>query len=130
MGQLEVAYLSLAGAVALLIGAGMVFMPAPFYGSYGIELMESVDLANELRSPGLWLALVGVSIGVGTFRRHLRSLSLGIATMLYLSYAAARSVSIALDGLPGTGLLIAMAAELLLGLGGAFLVWRHRKSAR
>ena len=128
MERLETVYLLIAGAVALLIGSGMVIMPATFYGSYGIDPSGSV--ANELRSPGLWLVLAGLAIGLGTFKRDIRHVSLGIAAALYLSYAAARGVSIVADGLPGPGLLIAMASEVLLGIGGTLLFWRQRSTAR
>lgn len=130
MERLETVYLLIAGAVALLIGSGMVIMPATFYGSYGIDPSGSVDLANELRSPGVWLVLAGFAIGLGTFRRDIRHVSLGIAAALYLSYAAARGVSIVADGVPGPGLLIAMASEVLLGIGGTLLFWRQRSTAR
>ena len=92
--------------------------------------MASTRRANELRSPGLWLVLAGLAIGLGTFKRDIRHVSLGIAAALYLSYAAARGVSIVADGLPGPGLLIAMASEVLLGIGGTLLFWRQRSTAR
>lgn len=122
IARLETAYLLLAGAVAVLIGLGMTALPAVFYGSYGIDTAISVNLVNELRSPGLWLVVVGIAIGLGAIRPGVRRLALGIAAAFYLSYAAARGVSLILDGLPDTGLMIAMASEVLLG-GIALLLW-------
>lgn len=128
IARVATGYLLVAGAVVASIGLGMVAMPAAFYGSYGIDPHISVDLANELRSPGPWLVMTGLVIGLGAFRPDLRRLSLGTAAIFYLSYVAARGVSIALDGLPGAGLMIAAASELVLGMGGAALWWRAAPS--
>ncbi|UYQ74011.1 DUF4345 domain-containing protein [Pelagibacterium flavum] len=130
MERLETIYLLAAGAVALLIGLGMVALPDPFYAGYGIDPAASTDLANELRSPGLWFVLVGATMGLGPFRPGLGRIALGIAAAFYLSYAAARGVSLVLDGLPGSGMLLAMMSELLLGTIGALLVWRRRSTRR
>jgi hypothetical protein len=125
--RIETGYLLLAGAVAILIGLGMVAMPSAFYGSYGIDTSRSVDLVNELRSPGLWFVTVGLVVGLGTLRSEMRQLSLGLSAAFYLSYAAARGISITLDGLPGTGLTLAFASELLIGTAGLVL-WRIRSA--
>lgn len=128
MKRLEQAYLLLAGAVAVLTGLGMVTMPAAFYGSYGINAAASVNLVNELRSPGLWMMLAGLAMGLGAAKAEMRATSLGIAAAFYLSYSAARSISIALDGLPDAGLMAAMALEIGLGVG-ALALWRMRSTS-
>lgn len=125
MERLRTPYLILAAAVVMLIGLGMVAMPVAFYGGYGIDAAASVDLANELRSPGLWLVVTGAAIGAGIWSPEMRHTSLGIAAAFYLSFAAARGVSLATDGIPGTGLMAAMASEILLGAAGALLWWRR-----
>ena len=126
IARLESGYLLLAGVVAALTGLGMIALPGAFYGSYGIDPAASIDLANELRSPGLWLALIGFIIARGALRPDMRRLSLAAtAAAFYLSHAAARGLAIAADGPPGPGLITAMTSELLLGIAGA-LFWRRR----
>ena len=90
-------------------------------------------MASTRRDQSIWQTNC-VRRGSGSFwpafKRDIRHVSLGIAAALYLSYAAARGVSIVADGLPGPGLLIAMASEVLLGIGGTLLFWRQRSTAR
>ena len=74
IARLESGYPLLAGVVAALTGLGMIALPGAFYGSYGIDPAASIDLANELRSPGLWLALIGFIIARGALRPDMRRL--------------------------------------------------------
>ena len=89
IARLESGYLLLAGVVAALTGLGMIALPGAFYGSYGIDPAASIDLANELRSPGLWLALIGFIIaadgppGPGLITAMTSELLLGIAGALF-----------------------------------------------
>lgn len=47
------------GAVAALIGAGIVFVPDVFYGSYQVLLPESASLRSELAGMGSFMLFGG-----------------------------------------------------------------------
>lgn len=128
MTRLTQAYLALAALTALFVGLGMLTMPAAFYGSYGIDPTLSPSLASELRSPGVLLTTIGLFFAYGSFAPQWRSLALWAAAIFYLGYATARALSLALDGVPSSGLLAAGAFELALGLGAAALLIAQRRT--
>ncbi len=130
MTMLTQAYLALAAITALFVGLGMLSMPVAFYGSYGIDPTLSPSLASELRSPGVLLTTIGLFFAYGIISPQWRSLALWAAAIFYLGYATARTLSLALDGIPSTGLLAAGAFELALGLAAAaLLLTQHRTIA-
>lgn len=128
MIRLTQAYLALAALTALFVGLGMLVMPAAFYGSYGIDPTLSPSLASELRSPGVLLTTIGLFFGYGIISPQWRNLALWAAAVFYLGYATARTLSMALDGIPSTGLLAAGAFELVLGLAAAVLLLTQRRT--
>lgn len=124
IGQL---YLGLAAVTALAVGLGMLFMPAAFYGSYGIDPTLSPSLASELRSPGVLITTIGLFFAYGIVSTQWRSPALAAAAVFYLGYATARALSLALDGVPSPGLLAAGALELALGIAAAALLVAQRR---
>lgn len=128
MVRLTQAYLALAALTALFVGLGMLSMPAAFYGSYGIDPTLSPSLASELRSPGVLLTTIGLFFAYGIISPQWRSLALWAAAIFYLGYATARTLSLALDGIPSSGLLAAGAFELALGLAAAVLLVTQRRT--
>ena len=121
-------YLLLAGGIAAGLGLAILLFPVAFYSGYGI-VVSGADLLNELRAPGLALALAGGFMLIGAFRPSLAQSATMLATALYLAYGLSRILGMAIDGLPGTGLLIAAATELALGLIGLAILLRSRASA-
>ena len=128
MLRLTQAYLALAAFTALFVGLGMLSMPAAFYSSYGIDPTLSPSLASELRSPGVLLTTIGLFFGYGIISPQWRNLALWAAAVFYLGYATARTLSLALDGIPSPGLLAAGAFELALGLAAAVLLLTQRRT--
>lgn len=122
------AYLALAALTALFVGLGMLSMPVAFYGSYGIDPTLSPSLASELRSPGVLLTSIGLFFAYGIISPQWRNFALWAAAVFYLGYATARALSLALDGVPSTGLLAAGAFELALGLAAAALLAAQRRT--
>lgn len=122
MNRLTQAYLGLAGLTALFVGLGMLVMPVAFYGSYGIDPTLSPSLASELRAPGALSTAIGLFLTFGMVSRQWRVPALSVAAVFYLGYATARTLSLALDGIPSTGLIAASALELALGLGAVLLL--------
>lgn len=129
MIRLTQAYLVLAALTALYVGLGMLFMPAAFYRSYGIDPMLSSSLASELRSPGAAVITIGLFLAYGIVSKQWRFHALSAAAVFYLGYATARTLSLALDGPPSRGLLAAGALELALGLAAVLLVLAGRRRA-
>jgi len=74
------------------------------------------------------LLLAGCLMLAGVFRAEFTVPSLAVATAVYLSYGLSRILSMAIDGLPHSGLVSAAVIEIAIG--GICLVdlIRHRKT--
>jgi hypothetical protein len=118
--------LFVAGLLMILVGLQITLSPVEFYAGSGIELGPDVSLHNEIKAPAGFLLAAGVIILAGIFLRHLTYTATLLATVLYLSYAAARLVSILLDGLPVTGLIQAAMLETVVGLACLAVLLRYR----
>ena len=111
--------LVICGLVAITIGASILFWPAQFHALNGIEVGSDPNSLSEARAPGGALALFGLFMFCGAFVHSLARPALLLAGAVYLAYGSARLLSVVLDGVPATGLLVATAIEL--GLGGVAL---------
>ena len=118
------ATLLLSGLIAAGIGATILLDPAGFHAGHDIALGTDASLLSEVRAPGGALMALGLLTLAGAFARSLAPTAAAVGTTVYLSYGVSRLVALTLDGLPHPGLLVATAAELLLGLALA-LAWRH-----
>ncbi|NIY75041.1 DUF4345 domain-containing protein [Thalassospira sp. HF15] len=107
--------LAVSGAIAVIIGGGLTFVPAQFQASAGVVLGPDINLLSEVRAPCGFLLAAGIMILLGAFRRQMVQLSLMLASLLYLSYAAARLVGIMMDGMPNSAILTALGVEVVLG---------------
>ena len=76
---LEKAALCLSGLTALTIGSFILFVPHPFYASYGITLGDDASLLSELRAPGAGLAGFGLLMLTGLWRRAMLPVSMAAA---------------------------------------------------
>lgn len=128
MIRLTQAYLAFAALTALFVGLGVLSMPVAFYGSYGIDPTLSPSLSSELRSPGVLLTTIGLLFAYGIISPQWRNFATWTAAVFYLGYATARALSLALDGIPSSGLLAAGAFELTLGLAAAVLLITQRRT--
>ena len=107
--------LVLSGLIAIGIGASILFAPAQFHATYGTELGTDANLLSEVRAPGGALLVLGVMMLIGVFVKPFTLASTSIAAAVYLAYGVSRLVSIALDGVPDSGLVGATAIELVIG---------------
>ena len=107
--------LGAAGLAALGIGLAITAAPASFYASYGIVLGTDPNLLSELRAPGANLAALGAIILAGTVHQGIARLSAALGAVVFLAYAFGRIVSMALDGMPSSGLVQATMIELVIG---------------
>ncbi|WP_421857073.1 DUF4345 domain-containing protein [Oceanicaulis sp.] len=117
------ALLGLNGVVLTGIGVMLVSDPHAMFALNGVTLSPDPNLLSELRAPGGALALGGgfvlASAALGVWMRA----ASGFSALLLLGWALGRLVSIAMDGMPDTGLLAAFGIELILGFAS---VWALR----
>ena len=116
------ALLFVSGLVAVVIGATILLAPESLHASYGTELGAAPSLLSEIRAPGGALLAAGLLVLAGAFVTRLSFAALAVAATVYLSYGLSRLVSMALDGVPDSGLVAATVIELVLG-GAAALAW-------
>ena len=103
------------GMIAVAIAATILFAPDAFYAGYGIRVGGNATLANELKAPAGALLAAGLLMFVGAFRREYAAFSLTTAVVVYLSYGLSRVTSIAIDGIPHSGMIDAAIIELMIG---------------
>ena len=107
--------LLLSGIVAVAIAGTILTAPDVFYAGYGIQVGGNATLANELKAPAAALLVAGLLMFAGVFRSRFVVASLVTATLVYLSYGMGRVVSIAIDGLPHSGMVGAAGIEIVIG---------------
>ena len=112
------------GLIAVAIGATLLLSPATLHASYGTDLGSDVNLLSEIRAPGGALLVFGALMLLGAWNRRYTFAATLITAALYLSYGAARLVSIGLDGVPHTSLIGGAAIELVLGVAAVFALKR------
>ncbi len=110
------ALLLVAGALLTLIATLIIASPVSFYAANEIELGGNVSLLNELKAPAGMLLTAGLFMLAAVFIRGLTATAMALGALIYLSYAASRGVSMALDGVPAAGLVQAAALETVIGL--------------
>ncbi|MEM6931239.1 MAG: DUF4345 domain-containing protein [Myxococcota bacterium] len=114
--------LAVAGFVLFYIGTSVMLTPQAFYASNAIVLTGDASQLSEIRAPAGLLLVSGVLLGFGALRRELTRTSLVVAAVVYGTYGLSRVASILLDGWPSSGLVSAMAIELVVG-GLAAVAW-------
>ena len=103
------------GLVAVGIAIAILVAPAAFYAGYGIDVTGDATLANELKAPAGALLVAGLIMFAGAFRRELAIVSLTTAAVVYLGYGLSRVASIAIDGVPHSGMVNAASVEIVIG---------------
>jgi len=108
--------LVVSGLLAAGIATMIIFVPDAFYAGYGIDPGANVNLASELKAPAGMLLISGLLMFAGIIRSEFVIPSLGLATVLYLSYGLSRLVSMSIDGVPDSALVSAALLEIVVGL--------------
>jgi len=122
------AFLFLSGSLGAAIGAALLLVPVSFEASAGINLPVDPSLLSELRAPGGALLALGALTVAGAFLPRLAPTSLLVATLVYLSYGVSRAVGLLFDGPPSGSIVLAMIAELAVGIIGLWLLGRGGRS--
>ncbi|WP_437969379.1 DUF4345 domain-containing protein [Sorangium sp. So ce260] len=125
-GRVVKVTLFIAGLVLIGIGGATLLAPVAFHATSGIELGDSRSLLSETRAAGGSLLGTGALILLGAFSSRLAFTATVVGAVTYVSYGLSRLLSMAADGMPAQGLVLATAVELVLGLScAAALVWRR-----
>ena len=127
--RLGLGFLFVSGLLLLGIGGGILFVPHAFHASNGIVLGSDPSLLSEMRAPGGLLTASAILILLGTFRRSLRPQAMTLTVLVYGSFGLARVVSLALDGIPSTGLVASTAIELIVAAIGLFILHRSGETS-
>lgn len=123
------AILTVAGLVLAAVGSALLFAPEAMHGSNGVDLGGDASLLSEVRAPAGALLVLGVLVVAGAFVSRLTLPAAMIATAVYLAYGLSRLLSLALDGIPAPGLVVAAGLEIALGATTAVLFRRLWRSA-
>ncbi|GAA2580652.1 hypothetical protein GCM10010399_08000 [Dactylosporangium fulvum] len=107
------AVLFVAGLVAMAVGGFGLLAPAAFRAGYGLGAGEISEL-SETRAAGGGLLAVGAVLLLGAFVHWLAAPAALVGAALYAGYGLSRLLSLAADGRPDGGLLVAAAVELIL----------------
>ena len=117
------------GLIAVAIAATILFAPGAFYAGYGIDVSGNSTLANELKAPAGTLLIAGLMMFAGVIRTRFALASLTVASVVYLSYGLSRVISIALDGVPHSGMVGAAAIEIVIGVICLSMLLRVRRAS-
>jgi hypothetical protein len=126
--KLVKALLIVAGLSGIAIGGALLFQPIAFEASAGIHLENDVNMLSEVRAPGGALLAGGVLIFIGAFIPTLTYTSVLLATLFFLSYGLSRILSMIIDGVPTTSLVMATLAEVIIGILSIAILLRFRKT--
>ena len=130
LAKTQTALLLVAGALLILVSGFILASPAEFYAANRIELGANVNLINELKAPAGLLLAAGLFMIGAIFVRSQADTALWLASLIYLSYAGSRFLSMAFDGLPAAGLVQAAALEGVVGLACLAVLAMRRIPAR
>ena len=114
------AFLFLSGFLLLVIGLGILLVPADFHAANGIAFGDDASLLSEIRAPGGLLTACSLVILVGVFRPLRRSISLQVTVFVYGTFGISRLLGMALDGMPSGGIVAATMIELAVAAIGLF----------
>jgi len=120
------AILLISGLIGVSIGAGILFVPEAFFATNNIVLARDANLLSEIRAPGGALLASGVLIITGAFIPTLTFTALALSSLMYLSYGVSRMIGMALDGMPGDGLVAACVLEMTIGALNLFVLMKYR----
>ncbi|TPV97327.1 MAG: DUF4345 domain-containing protein [Myxococcales bacterium FL481] len=81
----------------------------------GIKLADDVDMLSEMRGMGTYTLLAGLLALAGAVVPQLRTLSFGVAVVIFVGYAVGRITSRFVDGKPGPDTVSGTVAESVLG---------------
>lgn len=120
-------YLFVAGLVMLLVGIYIAITTMEYMAAISpTNDMTSINLLSDLRGMGGVLLVLGTYVFISTFYAAWQWPALIIATAIYASFGIFRSLSLALDGMPETEIMIAYLIEVVMAMLGVWLIEKGR----
>ncbi|GII96962.1 DUF4345 domain-containing protein [Sinosporangium siamense] len=123
-------FLVVSGLALLAVGAALSFSPATLHALNGVELGGDASLLSEIRAPGAALLATGALTIAAVFVSRLAYPALIAGAVVYVAYGLGRILSIAVDGMPASPLVVVTFVELALGALSIFMLSRYFPSAR
>ena len=120
------ANLLVSGLVLLAVGCTLLITPEVMHAANGVDLGGNPSLLSEVRAPGGALLALGMLVLAGVFVSRLRYPATMIAATVYVAYGLSRLLSMALDGMPAPGIVVAAGIEITIGATSAVLLARTR----
>ncbi|MCP5061983.1 MAG: DUF4345 domain-containing protein [Ignavibacteriae bacterium] len=121
------AYLILEGIWFSIIGIATISMPIKMRASLGIIIEPgSISLLNDTRATFMLFLTIGILTFLGAFKKELTYTSTLVVTMLTLSFAVGRLLSLLVDGMPASGMVQGLFVEIVMGICGAILFMKFR----
>lgn len=109
--------LILSGLVVTYVGAGMLFVPVPFFEfNSAVMFVHAVDKLNEFRGLGAVLFIQGLFIIYSGFKNKSLAAAYDLSIVIYFSFAFGRLVSVACDGIPNGSIILIIVTEICIGL--------------
>jgi hypothetical protein len=122
-----IVFMGLFGVIGLAIGGSILFIPDQFQANANIVYPSNPSLYSEVRAPGAFLALLSGGILAAVFVRAWRLYALFVIGAINIAYGLGRVVSIVLDGMPSSTILIAMSVEFLAAMIAIYLVMIYQR---
>ena len=120
-------FLIISGLLLTLIGGATLFMPEAIKEASGVDLNGNISVLNDIRASAALILSLAVLVLSGAFVSKLTYTSSLISVLLFLSLGVGRIISIIADGMPVDGMVKATGLEIVLGLVGAFLFFKHQE---
>jgi hypothetical protein len=118
------ANLLVSGAILLTVGCVLLIAPAVMHAANGVDLGGDPSLLSEVRATGGALLALGVLVLAGVFVPRLRYPATMIAATVYVAYGLSRLLSMAIDGMPAPGIVVAAGLEITIGAVNVVLLTR------
>jgi hypothetical protein len=122
------ANLLVSGTILLTVGCALLVAPAVMHAANGVDLGRDPSLLSEIRAPGGALVALGALVLAGVFLRRLRYAATLIAAAVFVAYGLSRLLSMTIDGIPASGIVVATGLEIALGALNIVLLARQQRS--
>ena len=121
--------LFIAGLMFIGVGLATMLIPVGFVARNGVDISGQITLLNDYRGSGGVILGSGILIMLGVFYSKMRYTSTLLASVLYISFAIGRAISIAMDGMPAEGLVKATVVELIVGFAATFALIKFKEKS-
>lgn len=124
METFNIVVLSLSGLLIFIVGAMRLSHPIYTYGKApGITLDDEVNLLSELRGLGAVMMGAGAIVLAGPWVPQLTPSSFVVGSLIFVGFALARILGIAVDGKPNNIVMKGLVTEVVFGCAHLFGVF-------